>query len=453
MEKRATGRAADGDGAARTKSDPGGGAAAQCKHSAPKSRVTKTGRKATRQTAAAESGQTAKSFSSQAKAAMFQCHKKTGGASSPAGQAPGGAPTRATAASASASSHTALFHLPSFSRGSGSHGPSRKATVPVPAAATTAPAAAGAHRSGPALKVAWKSGSHGREHGGKEGSVTPTQAATSHHHSLKTPGYLSNPAGREELKRVLEKAAQRLERKTMLSAFGEVSSLKSNTGLSSGTKEGLASHAPERKDADAEDKENVALEADTDTSSVFDGETEEEEDEDEDEEGTLANTGRRDSLALKIRNRPSARELEDKNILPRQTEQERQEKRRSIGHKLVRRLSLRPTAEELEQRNILRQKNEAEEREEEKKEIKRRLSRKLSERPTVEELREKRILIRFNDYVEVAAAQDYDRRADKPWTRLSSADKAAIRRELNEFKSSEMEVHESSKQFTRFHKH
>ncbi|XP_078449970.1 phosphatase and actin regulator 2-like [Lampetra planeri] len=219
--------------------------------------------------------------------------------------------------------------------------------------------------------------------------------------------------------------------------------------LSSGTKEGLASHAPERKDADAEDKENVALEADTDTSSVFDGETEEEEDEDEDEEGTLANTGRRDSLALKIRNRPSARELEDKNILPRQTEQERQEKRRSIGHKLVRRLSLRPTAEELEQRNILRQKNEAEEREEEKKEIKRRLSRKLSERPTVEELREKRILIRFNDYVEVAAAQDYDRRADKPWTRLSSADKAAIRRELNEFKSSEMEVHESSKQFTR----
>uniref|UniRef100_S4RCZ9 Phosphatase and actin regulator n=1 Tax=Petromyzon marinus TaxID=7757 RepID=S4RCZ9_PETMA len=206
-----------------------------------------------------------------------------------------------------------------------------------------------------------------------------------------------------------------------------------------------------------EDKENVALEADTDTSSVFDGETEEEEDEDEDEEvsihvsglRTLANTGRRDSLALKIRNRPSARELEDKNILPRQTEQERQEKRRSIGHKLVRRLSLRPTAEELEQRNILRQKNEAEEREEEKREIKRRLSRKLSERPTVEELREKRILIRFNDYVEVAAAQDYDRRADKPWTRLSSADKAAIRRELNEFKSSEMEVHESSKQFTR----
>uniref|UniRef100_A0A452I6J4 Phosphatase and actin regulator 1 n=1 Tax=Gopherus agassizii TaxID=38772 RepID=A0A452I6J4_9SAUR len=73
----------------------------------------------------------------------------------------------------------------------------------------------------------------------------------------------------------------------------------------------------------------------------------------------------------------------------------------------------------------------------------------LSQRPTVEELREKKILIRFSDYVEVADAQDYDRRADKPWTRLSAADKAAIRKELNEFKSTEMEVHELSKHLTR----
>lgn len=101
----------------------------------------------------------------------------------------------------------------------------------------------------------------------------------------------------------------------------------------------------------------------------------------------------------------------------------------------------------------------------------------LSQRPTVEELREAKILIRFSDYVEVAEAQDYDRRADKPWTRLTAADKvrmaqekpatretrqsvpnvlkclfaaqAAIRKELNEFKSTEMEVHESSRHFTR----
>lgn len=43
----------------------------------------------------------------------------------------------------------------------------------------------------------------------------------------------------------------------------------------------------------------------------------------------------------------------------------------------------------------------------------------------MDELRDRKILIRFSDYVEVAKAQDYDRRADKPWTRLSAADKVA----------------------------
>uniref|UniRef100_A0A8C5ZHV4 Phosphatase and actin regulator 4 n=1 Tax=Marmota marmota marmota TaxID=9994 RepID=A0A8C5ZHV4_MARMA len=110
------------------------------------------------------------------------------------------------------------------------------------------------------------------------------------------------------------------------------------------------------------------------------------------------------------------------------------------------RLSQRPTPEELEQRNILQPKNEAD-RQAEKREIKRRLTRKLSQRPTVAELLARKIL-RFNEYVEVTDAQDYDRRADKPWTKLTPADKAAIRKELNEFKSSEMEVHEESKHFT-----
>lgn len=49
----------------------------------------------------------------------------------------------------------------------------------------------------------------------------------------------------------------------------------------------------------------------------------------------------------------------------------------------------------------------------------------LNQRPTVDELRDRKILIRFSDYVEVAKAQDYDRRADKPWTRLSASDKVA----------------------------
>uniref|UniRef100_A0A3Q3B1V9 Phosphatase and actin regulator 4 n=1 Tax=Kryptolebias marmoratus TaxID=37003 RepID=A0A3Q3B1V9_KRYMA len=85
------------------------------------------------------------------------------------------------------------------------------------------------------------------------------------------------------------------------------------------------------------------------------------------------------------------------------------------------RLSQRPTAEELEQRNILQPKNQAD-RQAEVREIKRRLTRKLSQRPTVAELQARKIL-RFHEYVEVTEAQDYDRRADKPWTKLTPADK------------------------------
>ncbi|KAM5135823.1 phosphatase and actin regulator 4-like [Mantella aurantiaca] len=117
----------------------------------------------------------------------------------------------------------------------------------------------------------------------------------------------------------------------------------------------------------------------------------------------------------------------------------------------IKRLSQRPTVEELEKRNILKQGNDQTE-QEERKEIKQRLTRKLNQRPTVDELQERKILIRFSDYVEVAKAQDYDKKSDKPWTRLSAADKAAIRKELNEYKSNEMEVHSSSKHLTRYHK-
>ncbi|XP_035882391.1 phosphatase and actin regulator 1 isoform X4 [Phyllostomus discolor] len=206
-----------------------------------------------------------------------------------------------------------------------------------------------------------------------------------------------------------------------------------------------------------DNKENVPHESDYEDSSCLYTREEEEEEDEEDDDSSLYTSSlamkvcRKDSLAIKLSNRPSKRELEEKNILPRQTDEERLELRQQIGSKLTRRLSQRPTAEELEQRNILKPRNEQEE-QEEKREIKRRLTRKLSQRPTVEELRERKILIRFSDYVEVADAQDYDRRADKPWTRLTAADKAAIRKELNEFKSTEMEVHELSRHLTRFHR-
>ncbi|XP_032461417.1 phosphatase and actin regulator 3 isoform X2 [Phocoena sinus] len=167
--------------------------------------------------------------------------------------------------------------------------------------------------------------------------------------------------------------------------------------------------------------------------------------------GTLPRKCKKELLAVKLRNRPSKQELEDRNIFPRRTAEERQEIRQQVEMKLSKRLSQRPAVEELERRNILKQRNDQTE-QEERREIKQRLTRKLNQRPTVDELRDRKILIRFSDYVEVAKAQDYDRRADKPWTRLSAADKAAIRKELNEYKSNEMEVHASSKHLTRFHR-
>ncbi|KAF5273816.1 hypothetical protein FQA39_LY00931 [Lamprigera yunnana] len=169
-----------------------------------------------------------------------------------------------------------------------------------------------------------------------------------------------------------------------------------------------------------------------------------------DESHLALKIARKESLSLKLSLRPDRQDLINRNILQMQSENERQESKEAIGARLIRRLSMRPTQEELEERNILKRQSPAEEKKQ-KEEKKRFLLRKLSFRPTVEELKEKKI-IRFNDYIEVTQAHDYDRRADKPWTRLTAKDKAAIRKELNEFKSSEMAVHEDSRHLTRFHR-
>ncbi|MXQ85081.1 hypothetical protein E5288_WYG004183 [Bos mutus] len=146
--------------------------------------------------------------------------------------------------------------------------------------------------------------------------------------------------------------------------------------------------------------------------------------------GTLPRKCKKELLAVKLRNRPSRQELEDRNIFPQRTDEERQEIRQQIEMKLSKDL-LADTGPGVPvtcaQWGMLFQKD-----------WERRLI-QLNQRPTVDELRDRKILIRFSDYVEVAKAQDYDRRADKPWTRLSAADKAAIRKELNEYKSNEME--------------
>lgn len=54
-------------------------------------------------------------------------------------------------------------------------------------------------------------------------------------------------------------------------------------------------------------------------------------------EGALAlKVLRKDSLAVKLSNRPSKRELEEKNILPLQSDQERLESRQQTATKLTR---------------------------------------------------------------------------------------------------------------------
>lgn len=189
-----------------------------------------------------------------------------------------------------------------------------------------------------------------------------------------------------------------------------------------------------------------------------DDESDEDEDDDSPPSALASRVKRKDTLALKLSSRPSAPDRQaperqakvEHTALSWQSKEQWEAIRTQIGSALTRRLSQRPTAEELEQRNILQPKNEAD-RQAEVREIKRRLTRKLSQRPTVAELQARKIL-RFHEYVEVTCAQDYDRRADKPWTKLTPADKAAIRKELNEFKSSEMEVHEDSRIYTRFHR-
>ncbi|KAJ0000249.1 hypothetical protein NQD34_012091 [Periophthalmus magnuspinnatus] len=214
----------------------------------------------------------------------------------------------------------------------------------------------------------------------------------------------------------------------------------------------------ENSSEDEEDgqQEMDGEDSDSDGPVLYKDEDSDEEEEDEPPLSALASrVKRKDTLALKLNNRSCApnrdRFIQERhNNLTWQSREQWEAIRTQIGTALTRRLSQRPTAEELEQRNILHPKNQAD-RQAEVREIKRRLTRKLSERPTVAELQARKIL-RFHEYVEVTDAQDYDRRADKPWTKLTPADKAAIRKELNDYKSTEMEVHEESRIYTRFHR-
>ncbi|XP_051921411.1 phosphatase and actin regulator 4B isoform X4 [Hippocampus zosterae] len=223
-------------------------------------------------------------------------------------------------------------------------------------------------------------------------------------------------------------------------------------------------NSEEEEENDEEDEEHDIHREDSDSDGPVPFKEEESDEEEEPLSALASKVKRKDTLALKLSSRPSApdrdrfaqeRSTRDDQLpgqagLTWQSREQWEAIRTQIGTALTRRLSQRPTAEELEQRNILQPKNQAD-RQAEVREIKRRLTRKLSQRPTVAELQARKIL-RFHEYVEVTDAQDYDRRADKPWTKLTPADKAAIRKELNDYKSTEMEVHEESKIYTRYHR-
>ncbi|KAI6208288.1 hypothetical protein M3Y96_00099400 [Aphelenchoides besseyi] len=160
---------------------------------------------------------------------------------------------------------------------------------------------------------------------------------------------------------------------------------------------------------------------------------------------------RRDTLALRIDRVEAPDAPEPIDDIPNQTADDRRKLMHRVSLKLERKLSERPKAQELEERNILKNEEAETISRQNMEETRKILLRKLSFRPTVQHLKDKQI-IKFNDYVEVTEADEYCRKGDKPWTRLTPAEKALIRKELNDFKSNEMEVHEESKIFTRFHR-
>ncbi|PIC53129.1 hypothetical protein B9Z55_000296 [Caenorhabditis nigoni] len=172
----------------------------------------------------------------------------------------------------------------------------------------------------------------------------------------------------------------------------------------------------------------------------------EEDDEEEDvpiqKTGLASKVARRDTIALKLDAPPC------KDDINGQTADDRKKLMKTASIKLARKLSERPTPEELEDRNILRRNRGGLTSSEAMEEKRKLLLRKLSFRPTIVQLKEQQI-IQFNDYVEVTQAEVYDRKGEKPWTRLTPSDKAMIRKELNDFKATEMDVHEESRVFTR----
>ncbi len=110
-------------------------------------------------------------------------------------------------------------------------------------------------------------------------------------------------------------------------------------------KEDKENHGPSRDEIAAAAATAVTIPA---MDSLVEGEY------DEEAGGLTVKLARKDSLALKLSQRPGRQELIDRNILHNISDEDRRTDRSIIGAKLIRRLSLRPTLEELEERNILK---------------------------------------------------------------------------------------------------
>uniref|UniRef100_A0A673G0Q9 Phosphatase and actin regulator n=1 Tax=Sinocyclocheilus rhinocerous TaxID=307959 RepID=A0A673G0Q9_9TELE len=87
-------------------------------------------------------------------------------------------------------------------------------------------------------------------------------------------------------------------------------------------------------------RENQANDSDSDGPILYKDDEEEDEDDEYTSSSLASKIRRKDTLAIRLGNRPSKKELEEKNILPRTSETERQELWQQIGCKLVRYIKL-----------------------------------------------------------------------------------------------------------------
>uniref|UniRef100_A0A665VY23 Phosphatase and actin regulator n=1 Tax=Echeneis naucrates TaxID=173247 RepID=A0A665VY23_ECHNA len=188
------------------------------------------------------------------------------------------------------------------------------------------------------------------------GTLLPSHLASlsslhqSHGHPLQLQyGSLHAPSRIiEELNKTLALSMHRFERLVALSAQGikcDCSALHGGGQCVPLDRREVPSVIIDYED----DKENMPNESDyEDLPSMYkdeDDDVDDDDDDDEDDDSIFTSTLaqkvlRKDSLAIKLSNRPSKRELEEKNILPMQTDEERLESRQQIGTKLTSSVSL-----------------------------------------------------------------------------------------------------------------